>query len=144
MEQEGFDRFWQEYPKKKSKGDAYKAWCQTKDKRPPIAQIIKTLIVLKASEDWRKEGGQFIPYPATWLRDWGWDDVPEVDLSGVVNGKMWWETVTGVDNKARELGVREEDFPSRAHFRQAVFRAAGHNITAISDVQDKKLASCGE
>lgn len=133
-----FNRFWSEYPKKRSKGDAFKAWNQVAAKRPPIEKIIKSLIVLKASDDWRRDGGQYIPYPATWLRDWGWDDVPEVDLSGVVNGKMWWETVTGVDGKARELGIREEEFPSRAHFRNAVFKAAGHNVQQIQDAYEER------
>jgi hypothetical protein len=26
------------------------------------------------SEDWTKEGGQYIPYPATWLNAKGWED----------------------------------------------------------------------
>lgn len=125
LKEEGFDRFWAEYPKKRSKGDAFKAWCIVSDKRPSIENILRALVVLKASPDWMKDAGQFIPYPGTWLRAWGWEDVPEVDLSGVVNGKMWWETVTGVDQKAAEYGIKEENYQSRAHFREAVFRAAG-------------------
>jgi hypothetical protein len=32
----------------------------------------------KTSKDWTKDGGQYIPYPATWLRAKGWeDDFPE-------------------------------------------------------------------
>lgn len=140
---DGFERFWAAYPKKRSKGDAYKAWCATASKRPDTAQIIKALTVLKASQDWMKDGGQFIPYPSTWLRAWGWDDVPEVDLQGVVNGKMWWETVTGVDLKAAEFGVKEGEYGSRAEFRQAVFRAAGHNVTPMTDAVDVKMKAAG-
>jgi hypothetical protein len=103
--EEGFDSFWNAYPKKRSKGDAYKAWKATKDRRPTMQKLLKAIAVLKASEDWRKDGGQYIPYPSTWLRAWGWEDVPEVDMQGVVNGKMWWETVSGVEKKAKELGV---------------------------------------
>lgn len=28
----------------------------------------------KKSEQWRKDNGQFIPYPSTWLRAKGWED----------------------------------------------------------------------
>lgn len=142
--EEGFDSFWNEYPKKRSKGDALKAWKAVKEKRPPIAQLLKALAVLKASDDWRKDGGQFIPYPGTWLRAWGWEDVPQVDMSGLVNGKMWWETVTGIEKKADELGIKVEDYESWQHFKHGVFRAAGHNVRPItSAVVDKKLASAG-
>lgn len=101
-----FERFWEEYPKKRSKGDAFKAWNQTASKRPPIAKILKALAVLRASEDWRKDGGQFIPYPASWIRAWGWDDVPEVQLQEVRrDGKVWWQTVSGIEDKAKELNM---------------------------------------
>lgn len=142
-EEQDFERFWAAYPKKRSKGDAFKAWRGTRERRPPVEQMLKALTVLRASADWMKDGGQFIPYPGTWLRAWGWDDVPEVRLQDVVNGKMWWETVTGVNAKAAEHGLREEDYASRASFRAAVFRAAGHNVTALSDVRDMKLESAG-
>jgi hypothetical protein len=30
----------------------------------------------KTSEQWRKDGGQFIPHASTWLRAKGWEDEP--------------------------------------------------------------------
>lgn len=117
FEEEGFYRFWAEYPKKRSKGDALKAWRAVKDKRPKLEQLLKALAVMKGSEDWRKDGGQYIPYAGTWLRAWGWCDVPEVDLKDVLpSGKLWWETVSGTEAKARELGIsmwdgRYDDMP---------------------------------
>lgn len=30
----------------------------------------------KRSEQWQKDGGQFIPHPATWLNQGRWDDEP--------------------------------------------------------------------
>lgn len=146
VDEDGFDRFWNEYPKKRSKGDAYKAWRSVNERRPTTDRIVKAVQVLKASEDWRRDGGQYIPYPGTWLRAWGWEDVPTVQLQDVMaNGKMWWESVSGVDQKAAQLGIREENYQSRAHFRQAVFKAAGHNVGNVMPVDfiDKKLASAG-
>lgn len=108
MEEQDFDRFWAAYPKKRSKGEAFKAWGATKEKRPPILKLLAALAVLKASDDWRKDGGQFIPYPSTWLRAWGWEDVPEVQIQDVrADGKLWWQSVSGVEAKARELGIEE-------------------------------------
>lgn len=36
----------------------------------------------KRSRDWTKEGGQFVPYPATWLNQRRWEDEDEPPTSG--------------------------------------------------------------
>ena len=100
-----FSKFWEFYPKKKSKGDAYKAWIQTASKRPPLSSILKAIVVLRNSPDWLKHDGEYIPYPATWLRSWGWADVPEVDKADVRGDTLWWKTTTGIEAKAKELGL---------------------------------------
>ena len=69
-----FEQFWKAYPKKKSKADAAKAWKQTKKDRPPIDDLLSKLDELMSSKEWQKDGGQWIPYPATWIRAGGWDD----------------------------------------------------------------------
>lgn len=69
-----FDAFWDLYPKKKSKGEAKKAWAQLKPSREIISAIMAKLPLLAASHDWTKEGGQYVPNPATWLRAEGWED----------------------------------------------------------------------
>jgi hypothetical protein len=73
-DKERFNTFWEAYPKKKSKGDALKAWKQIKPSKELSDVIISKLLLLNASHDWTKEGGKFIPYPASWLRAGGWDD----------------------------------------------------------------------
>jgi len=69
-----FARFWAAYPKKRSKGQAEKAWA----KLQPDEQLVETMLAAieraKTSEEWRKEGGRYIPYPATWLNAKGWED----------------------------------------------------------------------
>lgn len=100
-----FEAWWQRYPRKVAKGDARKAWKQTEKIRPPLAQLLKALSVARASEQWLKDGGQFIPYPATYLRQERWDDVHEIELAQVQHdGRMWWETNNGIERKAKELG----------------------------------------
>ena len=68
-----FDEFWEVYPKKRSRPDAEKAW--GKFNCDDIAdEVINSVIAFKSSPDWNKDGGQFIPYPATWLNRRGWEE----------------------------------------------------------------------
>lgn len=79
-DREEFEAFWSAYPKKKSKGVARKAWAQTAAMRPPLEELLRVIKALKRTDDWRKEGGKFVPYPASWLRAEGWYDEPEVEV----------------------------------------------------------------
>lgn len=71
---DGFQKFWEVYPKKKSKGQAEKAWIALKPDQQLHNRIYDALEQAKTSEEWIKDGGRFIPYPATWLRAKGWED----------------------------------------------------------------------
>ena len=73
-----FDRFWSAYPKKRKKGDALKAWKTLKIGNGVFEKIMSAIEYWSESEDWRKEEGKYIPYPASWLRAMGWED----ELSG--------------------------------------------------------------
>ncbi len=73
-EPQGFAEFWQTYPKKRSKGDALKAWRKLKPDAGLQVRIAEALKAAIASEDWTKESGRFIPHPATWLNAEGWED----------------------------------------------------------------------
>lgn len=69
-----FQKFWDSYPRKKSKGDAEKAWIKIKPDEQLHDRILDALERAKTSADWQKDGGQFIPYPASWLNAKGWED----------------------------------------------------------------------
>jgi Helix-turn-helix domain len=75
-----FDRFWSVYPKKRNKGDAWKAWRALKPGEDLVIAIVAAVARAKESVQWRKDAGQFIPYPATWLRARGWEDEEHVDV----------------------------------------------------------------
>jgi hypothetical protein len=75
-----FDEFWKAYPRKIAKADARKAWEQTEKFRPKTEEVLKAVETAKKTEDWRKDGGKFIPYPATWLRGERWEDDYGIDL----------------------------------------------------------------
>jgi len=69
-----FDIFWKAYPKKKSKGDAEKAFAKVNPNEQLLATMLATIERAKKSEGWLKDNGQFIPYPATWLNHKCWED----------------------------------------------------------------------
>lgn len=78
-----FEEFWSEYPKKKSKGQAEKAFKKLNPNSELVAKMCEALARAKTCIDWQKEGGQYIPYPATWINARGWEDdysVPERKL----------------------------------------------------------------
>ena len=66
-----FDSFWEAYPRKTAKDEARKAWSKV---RPPLQACIDTLAWQSKQESWTKDGGQFIPYPATWINRGSWQD----------------------------------------------------------------------
>lgn len=69
-----FERLWALYPKKRSKGEAEKAWHELKPDDALVENILFKVAQAMKSPDWQKDGGQYIPYPATWLRRKGWED----------------------------------------------------------------------
>lgn len=76
----GFLEFWAAYPKHKGRKDAEKAWNRLTPDAALQQQIQDALIWQKRSPDWVKDGGQFVPFPATYLNNRRWEDEP-VDAS---------------------------------------------------------------
>lgn len=76
---DGFDRFWDAWPKshrKEAKGKCLEAW------RKAGAELRADLIVahvetLKRSPSWTKDGGQFIPAPLVYLNNRRWEGAEE-------------------------------------------------------------------
>jgi len=76
-----FEKFWKAYPRKKSKGQAEKAFIKLNPSEQLLETIISKIEQAKTSKEWQEEGGKFIPYPATWINAKGWEDEYSVDLS---------------------------------------------------------------
>lgn len=70
-----FEDFYAQYPRKKSRADARKAWDQMIKKGVDPIEIIDGLRI--NLESLKRREPQFIPYPATWLRGEGWADEPD-------------------------------------------------------------------
>ena len=77
-----FDRFWVEYPKKVGKGQAQKAFSKVS---VPVETLIEAVQRQRNSVQWQKDGGQYIPNPATWLNQRRWeDDLDSLNMGGGV------------------------------------------------------------
>lgn len=89
-----FDRFWQLYPKKQGKGAALKAWKKIKMDKPLFETILaKVRENIDRNQNWRRNNGQFIPNPATWLNERRWEDSIGVDgiptqTGGAASGRI--------------------------------------------------------
>ncbi|WP_413711762.1 helix-turn-helix domain-containing protein [Rhizobium sp. Rhizsp82] len=67
-----FAEFWSAYPNKVGKPRALSAW---KTKKPDLSTVLASLRRWKASDQWTKDDGRYIPHPTTWLNREGWNDV---------------------------------------------------------------------
>ena len=72
--EERFVRFWQAYPRKRAKDDAKRRWMSLKPSEALLEVMLAAIEEQKKSAEWKKEGGKFIPYPATWLNRGQWND----------------------------------------------------------------------
>ncbi len=70
----GFLEFWTAYPRKVGKDDAFKAWRQLRPTHNDLPEILRAIAEQKKSDEWREEGGRYIPHPGKWLRAGRWKD----------------------------------------------------------------------
>jgi len=66
-----FDRFWYAYPSKQNKGEARKAFWETRKIRPPIDELLQAIENQKRTDRWQRG---FIPDPHRWLLGERWED----------------------------------------------------------------------
>ena len=69
-----FDQFYEKYPKKVKKQNVKKWFEKNKPSNELFSSMMNSLEQFRASNDWQKDGGQFIPYPSTWLNQKRWED----------------------------------------------------------------------
>lgn len=68
-----FLEFWNAYPKHRAKESAWKAW---RSVDPPIEKVLLALVWQTISLDWKKQNGEFIPLPGSYIRGRRWEDEP--------------------------------------------------------------------
>lgn len=72
--QERFNAFWEVYPKKVAKQAAVKAWQKINPSEELTKIIVDSVKRQATSEQWSKDNGRYIPYPATWVNGERWKD----------------------------------------------------------------------
>ena len=72
----GFDQFWGAYPRHEGKAAAEKAFAKLAPDEGLLERMIIAIGEQKQSRQWNENGGQFVPYPATWLNQKRWEDEP--------------------------------------------------------------------
>src|SRR5207249_4848968 len=97
----GFEEFWEAYPKKRAKEAAKRAW----KKVAPDATLVETIVAVlpdwKASEEWQRDGGRYIPNPATWLNDKRWTD--QLSSNGIASHSSRAAEIRASGERAKAL-----------------------------------------
>lgn len=68
--------------------------------------MLKAIEVQKKSDQWQRDNGQYIPYPATWLNGRRWED----EIQPIGNGKDGEITGGNGDSDTREKYARFESY----------------------------------
>ncbi len=105
-----FSKFWKAYPKKRDKAKAQRAFLKIKDIEKVFPIMMQALEKQKASADWQKDSGQFIPYPTTWLNGERWEDVEQVDIQPPAQGpgRLTQADVDRMEQEREEQAARDE------------------------------------
>lgn len=72
-----FDEFWNAYPRKANSAAAYAKYMELSPSPELHAEILAAVERLKASEQWREDGGRYIPHPARFIDERRWTEAAE-------------------------------------------------------------------
>ena len=78
-ESELFDEFWAAYPKHIAKKPARRAWDKLHADRDLLDALLTALEWQTRTEAWQRDGGRYVPNPATWLNGRRWEDEPQAE-----------------------------------------------------------------
>ena len=79
-----FNLFWDAYPKKESKKDAWEAWKRLNPSQEILAAILAGIGRAKTGDQWQRS---IIPHPATWLNGKRWED--EIDTTALASARTF-------------------------------------------------------
>lgn len=75
----GFDKFWEQYPRKTAKTVAEKSFSKLKVDSLLLNKILLALERQNMSSQWTRDNGSYIPHPATWLNQRRWEDEIKIE-----------------------------------------------------------------
>lgn len=106
--EERFSTFWAAYPKKRDKARVRRSFFKIKNIEKIFPVMMQALEKQKASADWQKANGQYIPNPSTWLNGERWEDVEQVDVQPVARGPVNM-TMADIKRQEREQEQKQAD-----------------------------------
>lgn len=95
---EGFAEFWAAYPRKVAKEDAVKAFARLVSP-DAVPAVIAALNRQRSTEQWQRDGGKYIPHPATWITGRRWEDEPDTPTSAADDLRPAWALRAGFPNR---------------------------------------------
>jgi len=120
---EPFDRWYQHYPLKVSKGAARKAFEKLNPSEVLLNKMINAIYAQIKHRKLMTDAGQFVPqwkYPATWIRAECWEDeLPTVEIKR--NG---YDKFADIETTAKRLGMTAYSGESWEQFGLRVRRAS--------------------
>lgn len=94
----GFAEFWAVYPRRDARQDAVKAFRQVGVHESPqlLQSVLAGVRAWSVHEQWVRDGGRYIPLPASWLRGRRWEDealavVLRAAGESPDGGPPWWQ-----------------------------------------------------
>lgn len=85
-----FERFWELYPNRKAKPAAERAFIKAREEGTEAATIFNAILDHAKSDQWVRDGGKYIPHPATFLNQKRWLDGPtSAPKAAAAAGDVW-------------------------------------------------------
>lgn len=81
-----FTAFWEDYPAKINREEAWEMWKAINPDAQTVGRIKAGLEAWKRSPQWTEDGGRYIPSAAKWLKDHRWEVLPPAGKQKVPMG----------------------------------------------------------
>jgi hypothetical protein len=129
-----FAVWWAEWPEGPRKVD--QVGCERHWRRHRLDDkaeaVLAGLRAAKASEAWRKAGGEFVPAPRTWLRQRRWEAPTEAQAQAALAEATWRDSRSGVEHKGEQLGLGRWDEKAFSLGRGEAFAAYEARVVAAA------------
>jgi len=103
LAQNRFNQFWSAYPRKIGKGAAEKSWSKIKMDDALFKAVLDAVESQKKSNQWKRDNGQYIPHPSTWLNQKRWED----ELDGLGGTKTRQRPLNRYGTEPDGMGVKD-------------------------------------
>jgi hypothetical protein len=130
----GFEDWWQQYPRKKAKGSARKAYAKALKAGATAEQLMNG--AMRYAAERTEKDPKFTKHPATWLNGECWTDEPEAtDVAGTIRAdRAAGPNKPSASPLAAAMGAELARRPdSRLHGADNSGGAPAHRLAAIGD-----------